>query len=486
MSNSHPLLDAIERHAVDRPQKLAAADQSLVLDYAGFHAIACGLADQIDTLTSRRNVGLLIPTSAACAAAIYGCWYARRVAVPLNFLLAPQELARIIHDAELDLVVTIEHFAPAVQAAGVRSLVLSGNKTLVPGKRMPPAAEPSDLAALIYTSGTAGESKGAELSVGNLIDNVRASIAAIHLRNDEVFLGLIPQFHGFGFTATTLIPLTLGASVHYLPRFSPLTVGELCRERGVTIFIAVASMFGALLQSKSLTPADFATLRYPISGGEALPPRVGHAFEARFGKRMYEGYGMTEASPIVSVNTPDAYRYGSVGRPLPGITVTAVDDTARPLPVGSEGELAIRGHCVMQGYRNKPDLSARTIRDRALFTGDVGRVDEDGFIYITGRAKEIIIVGGENVYPSEVERVLAEHPRVAEAAVVGGRDELRGEMVVGYVVPMPDAAPPTETELRDFCRDKLAAYKIPRFVHVRSDLPRGPTGKILKRALSAS
>lgn len=482
----HPLLDAIERHAVDRPGKLAAADQSLVLNYAEFRAVACGLANRLEALSERANVGLLIPTSAACAAAIYACWYAGRVPVPLNFLLTPRELAKIVRDADLDVVATIEPFAPALEGTGVRTLILSGGSTMAPERRTPPSAAPDDLAAVIYTSGTAGDSKGAELTVSNLIENVRSAIAAIHLREDEVFLGLIPQFHGFGFTATTLIPLTLGATVHYLPRFTPLTVGDVCRERGVTVFITVASMFGALLQSKSLTAADFAALRYPISGGEALPPRVARAFEARFGKRMFEGYGMTEASPIVSVNTPDVYRFGSVGRPLPGISVAAVDGAGRALPPGAEGELAIRGHCVMRGYRNKPDLTAGAIRDGALFTGDIGRVDGDGFVHITGRAKEIIIVGGENVYPSEVERVLAEHPAVLEAAVVGGRDELRGEMVVGYVVPVSDAAPPTETELREYCRDKLASYKIPRSIHVRADLPRGPTGKILKRALAST
>lgn len=480
----HPLLDAIERHAHDRPTRLAAADASLMLDYAAFRAVAGGLAGQIEQRSDRPHIGLLLPTSTAAAVSIYGCWYAGRVPVPLNLLLSPPELARVIADAGLDLVVTIEPLAGVLAAAGVETLVLRGSTTLAPVPRPAPPVNDDDRAALIYTSGTVGAPKGASLSVANLRENVRASIAHIHLCDDEVFLGLIPQFHGFGFTATTLIPLTLGATVHYLPRFTPLTVAETCRERGVTIFIAVASMFGALLQAKSLEAQDFAALRYPISGGEALPPRVGKTFEQRFGKRMFEGYGMTESSPIVSVNSPQAYRFGSVGRPLPGVEVVAVDADGAALSANLEGELTIRGHCVMQGYLNKPELTAQTVRDGVLFTGDVGRVDADGFIHITGRSKDIIIVGGENVHPSEVERVLCEHPAVAEAAVVGVRDELRGEAVVAFVVPMPGAAAPGDAELRSFCRERLAGCKTPREVHVRAELPRGPTGKVLKRALA--
>lgn len=208
-------------------------------------------------------------------------------------------------------------------------------------------------------------------------------------------------------------------------------------------------------------------------------------FEQRFGVRLLEGYGMTEASPVVSLNAPRAFRTGSVGRPLPGISVAAVDHEGRELPARQDGELVVRGHCVMRGYLNKPQQTAATVRDGALWTGDVGHVDADGFIYITGRAKEMMIVGGENVFPFEIESVLLDHPAVAEAAVIGVMDDIRGEVPVGFVIPRADAPTPTEAELRSFCRERLAPYKIPRQIHIATELPHGPTGKILKRALKA-
>ncbi|MBK9128317.1 MAG: AMP-binding protein [Phycisphaerales bacterium] len=481
----HLLLDPIDRHASDRPAQPAAWDQSLALTFAQFRGLSCGLAGQIAAQTDRPRVGVLVPTSAAAAVSIYACWYAGRAVVPLNFLLAPAELTRIVQDAGLDLVLTIDRFAPLVETAGARALVLAGNQTLVPADLPTPRADERDIAAVIYTSGTAGEPKGVCLSVANLARNVAASIAAVHMTPDDVFIGLIPQFHAYGFTTTTLVPLSLGAAVYYLPRFSPLTAAEICRERRVSVLITIASMFGALLSTKSLARADVPALRLAVSGGEPLPLPVARGFEQRFGVRLLEGYGMTEASPVVSLNTHEAYRLGSVGRPLDGISVTACDAAGRAVAPGEEGELTIRGHGVMQGYLNKPEQTSRAIRDGALFTGDVGHVDADGFVFITGRAKEMMIVGGENVYPSEIERVLLQHPSISEAAVIGTRDDIRGELPVAFVTLMPDAPPCDENALRAFCREHLAGYKVPRRVYIGGDLPRGPTGKILKRALRA-
>jgi long-chain acyl-CoA synthetase len=346
-----------------------------------------------------------------------------------------------------------------------------------------PDVHGDDLAALIYTSGTTGEPKGACLTFDNLARNAQACIEAAELTCESVFLGLLPQFHAFGLTATTIVPLMLGATVHYLPRFTPTAVINLIAEQRVSVFITVASMFGALAASKDARRAHFASLTHPISGGEPLSPKVDQVWQERFGVRICEGYGMTEASPVVSLNTRRHYRARSVGRPLPGVSVAAVDPDGRPLPPGHDGELVVRGHGVMRGYLNKPELTASVIRAGGLWTGDIGRVDDDGFVYITGRAKEMLIVGGENVFPVEIETVLTQHPAIAEAAVIGVRDDLRGELPVAFVVPVPGVASPTEAELRTFCRDRLAPYKIPRQVHIRTDLPRSPTGKILKRSL---
>ncbi len=478
----HPLLDQLDRNAAQRGHRAAACDQSLSLTYGTLRAVACGLAGQIAGRTERRRVGLLAPTSTACAAATFACWYAGKVPVPLNFLLAPAELAHIIRDAELDLVIAIDKLAPAAGAAGLHVLPLNAN-TLVPGDRPTPSAAPHDTAVVIYTSGTTGEPKGACLSFDNLAQNVSACTAAAELSPDQVFLSLLPQFHAFGFTTNTLVPLLMGATVYYLPRFSPTTVVNLIAEKRVSVFITIASMFGALAAMKDATREHFAWLTHPVSGGEPLPSKVAAIFEQRFGKTIYEGYGLTEASPVVTLNTPQAHRASTVGRALPGIAVTAVDADGRPLPPGQDGELVVRGHCVMQGYLNKPEATAGVIRDGALYTGDIGRIDADGFVAITGRAKDMMIVGGENVFPFEIETALMEHPSVAEVAVIGAPDDVRGEVPVAFVIPVPDRPLPSEADLRSFCRQRLAAYKVPRRIIVAAELPRGPTGKILKRAL---
>ncbi len=480
----HPLLDQLERNVSERGDHLAACDDQMCLDYKTFRAVAGGLGRRLGEQTDNPRVGILAPTSSACAAAIFGCWYAGRTPVPLNFLLAPAEFARVVRDAELDCLVAVERFAPLAQAADVRLLPLSP-EILVPADAPAPQAASEDLGVLLYTSGTSAEPKGVCLSFGNLAANARACIEAAELSADQVFLSLLPQFHAFGLTANTIVPLVMGATVYYQARFSPMQVMQTIHEKRVSVFITVASMFAALAGMKSATREHFASLTHPVSGGEPLSPKVFQLFEERFGKRVLEGYGMTEASPVVSLNTPRAFRRGSVGRPLPGISVIVVDEAGNELPVGSEGELTIHGHCVMQGYLNKPELTGQAVRAGALHTGDVGHVDGDGFIFITGRAKDMIIVGGENVFPFEIESVLVEHPSVAEAAVVGARDDVRGEVPLAYVILAEGASEVDETELREFCRGRLAAYKVPRQVRFAEELPHGPTGKILKRALRA-
>jgi len=478
----HPILDQLELHTANHPGKLATADQSLALDYQSFRAVACGLSAQIAAATDRPRVGILAPTSVACAAAVFGCWYAGRTPVPLNFMLAPEELGRILRDAGLDLLITIEHFAAAARATGLKTLLLN-NQSLVPGRCAVPDVQADDIAAVIYTSGTAAEAKGVCLTYDNIARNAAACVEGVRISPDQVFLGLLPQFHAFGFTTTTVVPLAMGATVHFLPRFSPITVSNLIAEKGVSVFITIASMFGALSAMKNAPRDQYATLTHAVSGGEPLPLSVARIFEERFGVRICEGYGMTEASPVVSVNAPHVYKAGTVGPPLPGITVIAADEHGREVPHGTDGQLLVRGHCVMKGYLNKPAETAAVLRDGWLWTGDIGRVDESGHISITGRAKEMMIVGGENVFPFEIESVLVDHPSVGEAAVIGVRDDIRGELPVAFVIPREGAGTPNEVELRQFCRERLAAYKVPRQIYVCRELPRGSTGKILKRAL---
>jgi long-chain acyl-CoA synthetase len=481
----HPTLDLFESCVERHPQRPAAADQSLALEYAGFRALACGLANAIEAQTERPHVGILLPTSSAAAVSIFACWYAGRSPVPLNFLLTPADLGRVIADASIDLVITIDLFQPLLAPLGISTLLLKGDTTLVPGSRPAPAASPRDLGAMIYTSGTSGDPKGVRLSFDNLVQNAHACIEHMRMTPDQVFLGVLPQFHSFGFTAMTVVPLTLGASVHYVPRFSPAAIASTITEKRVSVFMAVASMYAALAKLKSVDASAMRSLQIAVSGGEPLPLTVAERFAQRFGVEICEGYGLTETSPVVSINQPWNREPGSVGVALPGVHVNAIAADGNELPAGSEGELVIRGHCVMQGYHNRPDATAAAIRDGALLTGDIGRIDERGFIYVTGRAKEMLIIGGENVFPREIENALAEHPAVAEAAVIGVPDELRGEVPIAYVI-LNEGASATGTEIRNFCRERIASFKAPREVRIEKDLPRGPTGKILKRALKTT
>ena len=480
----HPILSKLEQHAASNPDRLAACDSTLMLDYTSFCAAARGLADRIASKSDQPHIGISAPTSTAGAVAIFACWYAGRVPVPLNFLLEPDAQRTVVKDADLHLVLTIKQFAPAVEPLGVQSLLLDG-KTLAPGACGTPDAARHDLAALIYTSGTSGGPKGVRLTFENLVRNCESAIEHMRLAPDQVILNILPLFHCFGFTTMTVLPLTLGATVWFLPRFSPAAVVDTIARQGVSVFMAVASMYGVLAKLKSVEPDALNSLTLAISGGEPLSARVAQAFEQRFGKRIMEGYGLTETSPVVSANLPWADKPGTVGTAIPGVEVYAIDEQSTRLPANEEGELVIRGHCIMQGYHNQPELTDQVLQEGTLHTGDIGRVDADGFISITGRAKDMLIIAGENVFPSEIEAALLQHPAILEAAVIGKPDDLRGEVPIAFV-ELLDGASTSETELREFCRQHLPGYKVPRQVKIESDLPRGATGKILKRSLKST
>ncbi|HVP13407.1 MAG TPA: AMP-binding protein [Phycisphaerae bacterium] len=481
------LLAAAE-HGGGRP---AVADPFRGLDYGNLVRFADVMRRQVERATTNAHVGIMLPSCCAFAGAFYGVLWAGRVAVPLNFLLQPAELQAVVADAGIDTVFTIKHFREQVEVLPVRviyveDLPLKREMALGYVRRRPPPPQvrDDDLAVLLYTSGTSGVPKGVRQTYKNLRSDIDASIEKARLTTEHRFIGVLPQFHSFGLTALLLIPVALAAPVYYIPRFQPLTVLDAIREQRSSIAIMVASMFTAMLRAKRGGREDLASIEYPISGGEALSNVIFDQFRDRFGIEILQGYGMTEASPIVSLNVPWSNRVGTVGQPIPGVTVTAFDDQGNQLAAGQTGELWIRGPIVMQGYYRKEAETREAITADGWYkTGDMGTVDADGYITITGRKKEMIIVGGENVYPREVETVLEQHPAVAEAAVIGQMDPSRGEVVVAFVMPA-EGQQLTELALRDFCRGRIAGYKIPRRIIMSDNLPRGPTGKILKRRLS--
>jgi long-chain acyl-CoA synthetase len=287
-------------------------------------------------------------------------------------------------------------------------------------------------------------------------------------------------------TAMMIAPIQLGSTVIYMARFSAVAALNAVREHGVSLIFAVPSMLAAIAHLKSAVPEDFKTIYAMISGGEPLPGRLREVFQQRFGVNLLEGYGLTETSPVVSLNTPRMNRAGSVGKPLRVVEVKIADENGRALPPGQSGEVWLKGPMIMKEYYKLPhETEAALTPDRFFKTGDLGMLDADGFLYITGRKKDLIIVAGEKVAPREVEEALMAHPAVAEAAVVGKKDAGRGEQVVAFVIGREGQEELKSETLRDFCRESgLAQWKVPREFFFRKDLPRSPTGKVLKRVLA--
>jgi long-chain acyl-CoA synthetase len=297
-------------------------------------------------------------------------------------------------------------------------------------------------------------------------------------------LGVLPQFHSFGLTVLTLLPLTVGCRAIYTARFVPAKLLELAREHRPTAFVAIPSMYNALLAARKAAPEDFASLRYVVSGGEPLPEKVAQGFLERFGKRINEGYGLTETAPVTNWCLADEYRPKSVGRPLPGVEERVVGPDGRVLPAGEDGEIRIKGPNVMKGYYKLPDLTASVFDEQGYFkTGDMGRFDADGHLYITGRIKEMLIISGENVFPREIEEAINHHPAVKDSAVVGLADPSRGEVPIAFV-ELKEGEAWDEAAVRAFVRDRLPPYKVPKEFRVLDALPRNPTGKIMRRALA--
>jgi long-chain acyl-CoA synthetase len=481
------MLWPILRTALRNPSRLAIVDDQRRWRYIDLLGGAFHLAEKIEAISHQRRVGILLPTSGAFPMALLAIWLLRRVPVPVNFLLQARERQFIIDHSEIDTLITagpmLEHLGEA--PSGVRLLKLDEMTfTGAPPLRWPPIAAADEPAVILYTSGTSGRPKGVVLTHGNLSSNVRAAIQHVRLTTSDGFIGVLPQFHSFGLTALTLVPLSGGALVIYTARFQPLKLVKLIRQYKPDIFLGIPSMYNALLGVKSLGPDDLKQIKLAVSGGEPLPQVIFDRFKSQFDMHILEGYGLTETAPVVSWSVPWAWKPGSVGKVLPGIEVQIVDDADRPVPPGEEGEVLVRGPNVMAGYYRQAELTAEVLDGRGYFrTGDWGKLDEEGFLFITGRKKDMLIIGGENVFPREIEEVLNQHPTVRDSAVVGRQDYSRGEVPIAFV-EIEEGATFDEAALRTWCREHLAGYKVPREIRSMVSLPRGPTGKVLRRELA--
>jgi long-chain acyl-CoA synthetase len=491
------LIEPLFAHAQQSPADIATRDETGPRTYEQLAASAAGVAMHLASATTRPRVGLILPAGAGFVASFYGTLLAGKSVVPINFLLGDREVAHVIADSGIDTIVTIPQLAGKIRTEGIKIVDLVELAQRGAAMNIPPANvvamakskfpdhKPDDLAVLMYTSGTSGLPKGVMLTFENLQTDIDACIQHARLEHKHKFLGVIPLFHAFGMTAMMLAPIQLGSTIVYMARFSAMGALTAVRDHGISLMFAVPSMLAAIAHLKSATPDDFKSIYALISGGEPLPGRVRETFHDRFGLTLYEGYGLTETSPVVSLNIPHAHRAGSVGQPVPGCVIKIADENGNALPTGQSGEVWLRGPMIMKGYFNLPaETEAALTPDGYFKTGDLGMVDTDGYLFITGRKKDLIIVAGEKAVPREIEEILTAHPNVAEAAVVGKKDPGRGEQVVAFILPR-EGAQPAADELRDFCRQRgLPQWKIPKEFYFPKDLPRSATGKVLKRVLT--
>jgi len=436
------------------------------------------------------RVGIMLPNVPYFPSVYYGILRAGCVVVPMNVLLKGREVEFYLKDPEAKLLFAWHDFGEAAEqgadGAGAECVLVKPGEfeELVGGQE--PLEEMSerdaqDTAVILYTSGTTGKPKGAELTHANLKQNAKLAGGLGEVTDEDVALGALPLFHSFGQTCTMNACIAIGAAMTQLPRFDPDKALAIIERDKATIFQGVPTMYNAMLHSDKREEVDTSSLRLCMSGGSAMPEELMRNFEEAFDCKILEGYGLSETSPVASFNHPDRERKpGSIGTPIDGVEMKLVDDDGNEVDQGEVGEIVIKGHNIMKGYWNRPDATEEAIKDGWFHSGDMGKVDEDGYFFIVDRKKELIIRGGYNVYPREVEEVLYEHPAVQEAAVVAVKDEKMGEEV-GAAVVLKKGEEVTEEELRDYVKEQVANYKYPRKIWFCDELPKGPTGKILKK-----
>jgi long-chain acyl-CoA synthetase len=436
------------------------------------------------------RVGVMMPNVPEFALAYYGILRAGAVVVPMNVLLKDREVAFYLSDAGARLLISwdgLDNAAAGAALAGAHLVALEpkrfdGELAAVDPLLTVLDRAGDDTAVILYTSGTTGTPKGAELTHSNLAKNAEITETLLGANENDVIFGALPLFHSFGQTCGLNTAVRAGACLTLLPRFDPSQALMILERHAVTIFEGVPTMFAALMNHPAAPETDTSRLRMCVSGGAALPLGVLKGFERAFGCVILEGYGLSETSPVASFNPVERRKPGSIGVPVPGVEMAVVEEDGKALPAGEVGEIVIRGHNVMKGYWNRPDATQAAIVDGWFHTGDLAKVDSDGYFFIVDRLKDMIIRGGYNVYPREVEEVLYEHPAVREAAVIGVPDDYFGEEVAA-VVSLRAGADAAPDELATFVKDRVAAYKYPRLVRIVNDLPKGPTGKILKREI---
>jgi long-chain acyl-CoA synthetase len=540
-----PLTWLLDRTANRYADRTALIYYGTRLSYAQFAHRAHRFAFALQSLSVKKGdrVAIALPNIPQYPMAFYGALLAGAVVVPTNPLYTEREMQHQLADSGARVLVMLDTFYPIVRAVrqqtALEHIILTSPADFMPpvlralyplSQRRARSPEPhltrqelhddptlhvmhtlleshtgdnrdvftspqpvqaSDLAVLQYTGGTTGLSKGAMLSHQNLLANAMQTRAWIPQarEGEEVVLCVAPFFHAYGLTVGMNFAVLAAASMVLLPRFKPQEVVKAIRRYHPTIFPGIPTMYLAVMREAGKHPDDLRSIKYCISGAAPLPAQVQADFEAITGGRLVEGYGLSEASPVTHCNPlTDQCRNGSIGLPLPGVDAVIVNQAmGEPVPTGEVGELVVRGPNIMQGYWNRTEETSKTFRNGWMRTGDLGKMDEDGYFSIVERVKDVIIASGFKVYPREVEEVLFKHPAVAEVAVAGAADAYRGETVAAFVVLKPgiEASEETKRELLQYCKQELAAFKVPTILEFRASLPKSLIGKVLRRALRA-
>ena len=509
------LVSCVRQQAVEQPEKIAYHFMGKDTSYGEFEHTVGRFAQGLQDLGVQKgdHVAFLLGNTPHYLIALYATLRLGATAIPVNPIYTPDEISYILRNGDVKAVIALDALLPLVEigvqafpevvtfvvcettadvaekiaalseAAKAKTHLFSHIVASAAGSLEPVDIAQDDTAIILYTSGTTGNPKGAMLTHGNVYSNARDVSTYLGYRADDRIIATLPVFHVFALTVVVNAPLISGATVLLTPRFSPSEIFTLAREQQATVFAGVPTMYNFLYLLPEGKPEDFSTIRLAISGGASLPVALLHNFEKKFNVRVSEGYGLSEASPVTCFNPLDRERKaGSIGTSINNVENRVVDVNGIDVPVGEVGELVVRGPNVMKGYYKMPEETAMAIRDGWLYTGDLAKVDDEGYFYIVDRKKDMIIVGGYNVYPREVEEVLFAHDNIVEAAVVGYPDPNFGEAVHAYIV-LKEVAATTTDDILAYCAKHMVKYKVPKVVEILDELPKNTTGKILRRTL---
>ncbi len=487
----------IERGRRIFPRKTALIFECECFSYEELDEKANRVANGLQSLGIQKGdrVALYLPNIPEFIFAYFGIQKLGAVLVSINVMLKRDEIWYILNDSGSKAIVTTEKLCPNVPRQDLvclEKVLLTGsaNGTDLSLEELMAMSspifqsadmEPKDPATIVYTSGTTGFPKGAVLSHGNVVSNMHSQRYSCGIAPHDKLLLYLPLFHCFGQNAILNSGLNAGATIILQRRFKPEQVVQAIAQEGATMFFGVPTVFAKLLEA-NLNELDWRSVRYYFSAAANLPVEIVRRWEEKFGRPIYQGYGLTETSPCASYNHPWKYKTGSIGMPIDNVEMKVVDENSEEVPVGELGQIIIRGPNVMLGYWNRPEETAKVLKNGWFYTGDIGYMDEDGDFYLVDRLKDMINVSGFKVYPSEVERIFYQHPSVAEAAVYGVVDRIKGEVVYANVRLLTGASI-TEAELMTFCQERMANYKVPQTIKLVDSLPKNATGKILKTVL---